>query len=97
MQPCVRNNESACSRARHVHQTLNVANTPRDQVIRGAKSVVVVGQPSFVDDGTRRRKHYTSARKAEPLDQVGEPTPDTDPEPTLGGARRSRRNVRCTT
>jgi hypothetical protein len=63
-----------------VARLMGVANTPRAQVIRGAKSVVVEDQPSFVDDGTRRGKHYTSARKAEPLDQVGEPTPDTDPD-----------------
>jgi len=53
----------------------------RKRVIRGAPSSIVVDQPSFADDESRRGKHFTVGRKVVELGHVGALSPDTDPEP----------------
>ena len=48
--------------------------------IRGGASVLLCDQPSFVDDGIRRGKHFAGPRKVADLSHVGVLAPDVDPE-----------------
>jgi hypothetical protein len=68
-----------------------MVRSKRTAEVRGARSVIVEDQPSFVEHHGRRGKQYSGGRKTEALEHVGAQTPDTDPD---GTTRRTRRRTR---